>query len=94
LSVPVSNEYVGLAFVVESDGDEVEVRASLRGDDDDWGGYLIGPADWLGIASDTEPFFELRLADGRVGACFVSYFDEAGTEQRVTIAGVGAAPFG
>jgi hypothetical protein len=74
--------------------DEVRVRASLRGDDEDWGGYLIGPADWIGIASDTEPFFELRLPDGRIGAAFVSNFDLAGTEQRVTIAGVGTAPFG
>jgi hypothetical protein len=40
-------EYVGLAFVTEPDGDEVEVRASLRGDDTDWGGYLIGQADWI-----------------------------------------------
>jgi hypothetical protein len=86
-------DYVGLAFVVEPDGDETEVRASLRGDDQDWGGYLIGPADWIAIASDTEPFFEIRLPGGRSGAAFVSYFDEASTEQRVTIAGVGAAPF-
>jgi hypothetical protein len=87
-------DYVGLAFVVESDGDEVEVRASLRGDDQDWGGYLIGAADWLGIASSAEPFFELGLPDGRSGACFVSEFDRAATDQRVTIAGVGDAPFG
>jgi hypothetical protein len=53
----VCSEYVGQAFVVEPDGDEVEVRASLRRDDEDWGGYLIGPANWLGIASSTEPFF-------------------------------------
>ncbi len=72
-------------FVVEPDGDEVEIRASLRGDDEDWGGYLIGPADWVGIASSTEPFFELRLPDGRSGACFVSEFDQAATDQRVTI---------
>jgi hypothetical protein len=38
----VGSEYVGLAFVVEPDGDEVEVRASLRGDGEDWGGSLIG----------------------------------------------------
>jgi hypothetical protein len=63
--------------------------ASLRGDDEDGGGYLIGPADWLGIASNTEPFFELRLPDGRSGACFVSEFDRAATTRRVTIAGVG-----
>ena len=31
------------------------------------GGYLIGPADWIGIASSTEPFFELRLPDGQIG---------------------------
>jgi hypothetical protein len=41
------SEYVGQAFVTEPDGDEAEVRASLRGDDQDWGGYLIGPADWI-----------------------------------------------
>jgi hypothetical protein len=43
---PISavTEYVGQAFVVESDGDEVEVRASLRSDGDEWGGSLIGPA--------------------------------------------------
>jgi hypothetical protein len=86
-------EYVGLAFVVEPDGDEVEVRASLRGDGKDWGDYLIGPADWLGIASSTEPCFELRLPDGRSGACFVSDFDQASTAQRVTVAGIGTAPF-
>jgi N-acetylneuraminic acid mutarotase len=90
----VGVEYVGLAFVVESYGEEVEIRASLRGDNQDWGGYLIGAADWLGIASSGEPFFELRLPDGRSGAAFVSDFDTAATDQRVTIAGVGAAPFG
>ncbi len=31
-------EYVGLAFVVEADRDEVEVRASLRADGDEWSG--------------------------------------------------------
>jgi hypothetical protein len=87
-------EYVGLAFVVEPDGDEVEVRASLRSDGDEWSGHLIGPADWVGIASSTEPFSELRLPDGRSGACFVSDFDQASTAQRVTIAGIGTAPFG
>jgi hypothetical protein len=66
----------------------------LRGDDADWGGYLIGPADWIGIASSAEPFFEFRLPDGRSGPCFVSEFDQAATDQRVTIEGVGAAPFG
>jgi len=86
-------EYVGAAFVVDLDGDEVEVRASLRGDSDDWGGYLIGPADWVGIAADPEPFFEIRLPSGRWGAAFVSNFDTAATDQRVTIVGVGAAPF-
>jgi hypothetical protein len=90
----VGNEYVGQAFVLEPDGDEVEVRASLRGDGEDWGGYLIGPADWIAIASSTEPLFELRLPDGRIGAAFVSNFDTAATDQRVTIAGVGSAPFG
>jgi hypothetical protein len=57
------------------------------------GGYLIGPADSVAIASSTEPFFELRLPDGRAGAAFVSCFDQAATDQRVTIAGVGEAPF-
>jgi hypothetical protein len=90
----VGSEYVGLAFVVEPDGDEVEVRASLRTDGDEWSGDLIGPADGLAIASSTEPFFELRLPDGRSGACFVSEFDQASSAQRVTIAGVGPAPFG
>jgi hypothetical protein len=37
------SEYVGQAFVPESDGDEVEVRASLRSDRDEWNGDLIGP---------------------------------------------------
>ncbi len=50
----MGTEYVGQAFLVEADGDEVEVRASLRSDGDEWGGYLIGPADWLAIASSTE----------------------------------------
>jgi hypothetical protein len=86
-------EYVGQGFVVELYGDEVEVRASLRGDDEDWGGSLIGPADWVAIASSVEPFFELRLPDGRSGAAFVSDFDQASTAQRVAIAGVGSAPF-
>jgi hypothetical protein len=87
------SEYVGQAFVTEPDGDETEVRASLRSDGNEWGGSLIGPADWLGTASSTQPFFELRLPDGRVGAAFVSNFDTAATDQRVTIRGVGAAPF-
>jgi hypothetical protein len=38
---------------------------------------LLGAADWLGIASSTEPFFEIRLPDGRSGAAFVSNFDQA-----------------
>jgi hypothetical protein len=29
----------------------------------------------------------------RIGAAFVTDFDQAGTAQRVTIAGVGTAPF-
>jgi hypothetical protein len=88
------SEYIGLAFVVEPAGDETEVRASLRIDPDGWwGGSLIGPADWIAIASSTEPFFELRLPDGRSGARFVSGLDTAATDQRVGIAGVGTAPF-
>ena len=87
------SEYVGSACVVEPDGDEVEVRATLRADGDGWGGSLIGPADWVGIASSTEAFFELRLPDGRSGAAFVSDFDAVRTDQRVTIAGVGDAPW-
>jgi hypothetical protein len=91
----VTTEYVGLAFVLEPDGDETEVRASLRVDSDGWwGGSLIGPADWLGIAGSTDPFFELRLPDGRSGAGFVSELDRTSTEQRVAVAGVGAPPFG
>jgi hypothetical protein len=62
-------------------------------DGDESGGYLIGPADWLGIASSIEPFFEIHLPDGRSGAASVSDFDTAATDQRVTIAGTGAAPF-
>jgi hypothetical protein len=76
----VGTEYVGQAFVVEPDGDETEVRASLRTDGDEWAGDLIGQADWVGIASSTEPFFELRLPDGQSGACFVSMFDRAATD--------------
>jgi hypothetical protein len=34
------------------------------------------------------------LPDGRSGAAFVAEFDRAATDQRVTIAGTGAAPFG
>jgi hypothetical protein len=33
-----ASEYVGLACVLEPDGHETEIRASLRGDDADWGG--------------------------------------------------------
>jgi hypothetical protein len=88
------SESLGQAFVLEPDGDESEVRASLRSDGDEWSGDLICPADWVGIASSTEPFFELRLPDGGSGACFVSVFDRAATDQRVTISGVGVAPFG
>jgi hypothetical protein len=70
----MSVEYVGRAFVVEPDGDETEVRAALRIEADGWwGGWLIGPADWIAIASSTEPFVELRLPDGgRVGASSAS----------------------
>ena len=88
-------EHVGQAFVVELDGDEPEVRAMLRVEPDGWwGGSLIGPADWVGIAADPEPFFELRMPDGRVAAAFVSDFDQADTMQRVNIAGFGSPPFG
>jgi hypothetical protein len=77
------------------DGDATEVRASLRVEADDWwGGDLIGPADWFGISANSEPFFELRLPDGRIGAAFVSNFDQASTAQRVTVAGIGTPPFG
>jgi hypothetical protein len=83
----MTSKYVGLAFVLESDGNETEVRASLRMDPDGWwGGDLIGPADWLCIAGSNEPFFELRLPDGRSCAAFVSEFDRTGTAQRVAIA--------
>ena len=89
------SDYVGLAFVIDLDGDEAEVRASLRGDDTDWAvPHRTWPADSIGISASTEPFFELRLPDGRSGAAFVSNFDTAATDQRVTIAGVGVAPFG
>jgi hypothetical protein len=90
----VPTEYVGAAFVIDADGDECEVRALLRIEDDGWwGGTLIGPADWVGIAANTEPFFELRMPDGRIGAAFVCDFDQADTMQRVTIAGMGSVPF-
>ena len=68
VSIRSPNEHglVGLASVLEPDGDETEVRASLRIEPDEWsGGSLIGPADWRAIASSTEPLFELRLPDGR-----------------------------
>jgi hypothetical protein len=88
-------EYVGQAFVIEPDGDEAEVRALLRIEADGWcGGSLIGAVDWLGIAENPEPFLELRLPDGRIGAAFVSEFDTVATDQRVTIAGMGTPPFG
>jgi hypothetical protein len=90
----VASEYVGQAFVVDADGAEVEVRASLRIEPDGWwGGDLVGPANWLRMASST-PVFEFALPDRRVGAAFVSEFNQADTMQRVTIAGMGAAPFG
>lgn len=87
------SEYVGSAFVVGADGDEVEVRATLRDDGVEWGGSLVGRADWIGIASSSSPFFELRLPDGRSGAAFVSGFDAARTDERVTIVGVGEPPW-
>jgi hypothetical protein len=63
-------EYVDLAYLPEPDGDETEVRASLRVEADGWwGGWLIGPAEWLAIASSTEPFVKpaaTRRAVGRV----------------------------
>jgi hypothetical protein len=69
-------EHVGQASVIDSDGDETEVRALLRIEDDGWwGGTLIGPADWVGIAANPEPFFDLRMPDRRVAAAFVSEFD-------------------
>jgi hypothetical protein len=50
--MPLGTEYVGLAFVTEPDGDETEVRASLRVEADGWwGGHLIGPADEIAIAA-------------------------------------------
>jgi hypothetical protein len=45
--------------------------------------YLVGPADWIAIASSTEPFFELRFLGGRSGACFVSEFDRTATDQKI-----------
>jgi hypothetical protein len=47
----------------------------------------------MGIAADPEPFFELRLPDGRMNAACVSDFDQSATDQRVTVAGMGSAPF-
>jgi hypothetical protein len=89
----VISEYVGRAFVVDADGDEVEVQALLRVEDNGWwGGDLIGPVNWLRFAS-SRPLFEFALSDRRVGAAFVSEFDQADTMQRVMIAGVGEAPF-
>jgi hypothetical protein len=78
---PRTTNYVGRAFVTEPDGDDIEVRASLRGGGEDWGGYLIGPADWIGIASSTEPFFELRLAGRTI----------SGLREPVTPDGLGGA---
>jgi hypothetical protein len=37
--------------------------------------------------------FELRFPDGRIGAAFVSAFDQADTTPRVDVAGMSAAPF-
>jgi hypothetical protein len=51
------SEYVGAALVIDADGDETEVRALLRIEDDGWwGGTLIGAANWVGIAANPEPF--------------------------------------
>jgi hypothetical protein len=87
-------EYVGQASVIDADGDETEVRALLRIEDDGWwAGSLIGPADWVGIAANPETFFELRMPDRRIAAAFVSDFDQADTMQRVTAAGMGTPPF-
>jgi len=36
----MTTEYVGLVFVLEPDGDEAEVRASLRIEPDGWWGWL------------------------------------------------------
>jgi hypothetical protein len=45
---PSVTEYLGSAFVLDADGDETDVRASLRVEADGWwGGDLIGPADWV-----------------------------------------------
>jgi hypothetical protein len=92
---PISavTEYVGQAFVVEADGDEVEVRASLRTDGDESSGDLIGPADWVAIAASTEPFFELRLPDRRSRRVLRQRVRPGATDQRVAISGIGSAPF-
>ena len=66
--------------MLDADRDETEVRAALRVEPDGWwGGDLIGPADWFGISASVEPFFELRLPDGRSGAAFVSELDRVRT---------------
>ena len=41
------------------------------------------------VVEPIEPFFELRLPDGRSVAAFVSNFDIAATSGQVTIAGLG-----
>jgi hypothetical protein len=88
-----STDYIGAAFVTEPDGDEVEVRAVLHADGDEWGGSLTGPTDWIALAAHPEPFFALRLPSGPPTPVFISGFDQAATTSRVSIVGVGPAPF-
>jgi hypothetical protein len=59
---------------LDANGDETEIRSSLRVDGDGWSSHLVGLADWVGIASRTEPFFELRLPNGRSGAMSAASF--------------------
>ena len=70
---PVTAEYVGLAFVLEPDSDETEVRASLRIEPDGWwGGYLIGPARLARDRVEHGAVLRAATTDGRTSAAFVA----------------------
>jgi hypothetical protein len=87
-------EYRGTAFIIDPDGDRVEVQADLRGDDLEWGGELVGMGPWTAFQLSAAAHFEIHLSTRRFALFFFNNLDdESDTGESVTITGLGRAPW-
>jgi hypothetical protein len=85
----------GPVWIKNTDGEEVEVAASLQSCDDQssglqsWDGSMVGTADWFGMMDTVTT---IRIGE-RTGECLVTKFNPANPLGTVTIKGTGPAPF-